>query len=144
MQNVVPHSARSPEVPAPSSGPTSVPSGPLVKLERHSPSYLRCLSPPSPSGRPFPSFTHIPSFASGRAPTLTGRKKRSAHPYTHPPLRVSCQHSSVMSAPHYGNWPSDTVKDEQSECSSKDLAHVQRRASDGDQPSYHFTPVSDR
>jgi len=145
MQDFAPHSARSPEELAPPSGLTTVPSDPLIKLERHSPLDLWCPSSSSPSNHPIPLFTHIPSFSSGRTPTLT-RKKRSAYPYTHPPPRVSSgrrQHSSVMSAPHYENWPSNTVKYEQSEYPSGDLAHVQRRSSDGNQLPYCFTSVSD-
>lgn len=144
MQDFAPPIARSLEEPAPLSGPTTVPSDPLIKLERHSPSGFWCPSPSSPSSHSIPSFTHIPSFSSGRTPTLT-RRKRSAHPYTKPPPRVSSgrrQHSSVMSA-HYGNWPSNTVKYEQSGYPSGDLAHAQRRSSDGDQPPYYFTSVSD-
>jgi len=143
MQDIVPHCARSPEEPTTPSGPTSSPSDPLIKLERHSPSDLRCPSPSSPSRHPISSFTQIPSFPSGRTPTLTTRKKRAAFPYIHPPPRVSSgrrQDSSSMSAPHYGNWPSNTMKYEQ----SGDLLHTQRRSSDGDQHSpYYFTSVSD-
>lgn len=143
MQDFVPHSARSPEEPASPPRPT-VPSDSLIKLERHSPSDPWCPSLSSPSSHPIPSFTHIPSFSSGRTPT-PARNKRSTYPYTHPPPRVSSgrrQHSSTMSAPHYGNWPSSTVKYEQSEYPSGDLAHIQRRTSDGDQAPYYFTSVS--
>lgn len=147
MQDIVPHSARSPEELVTPSGPTSLPSDSLIKLERHSPSDLRCPSPSSPSSHPVPSFTQIPSFPSGRTAVLTTRKKRSAFPYTHPPPRVSSGrrlHSSSMSAPHYGNWPSNTVKYEQSEYPSGDPSHAQRRSSDGDQqPPYYFASVSD-
>jgi hypothetical protein len=145
MQDSVPSSVRSPEELAPPSGLTTAPSDPPTKLERHSPSDFWCPSLSSPSNHPVPSFTHIPSFSSGRPPAPT-YKKRSAYPYTHPPPRVSSgrrQHSSAMSAPHYGNWPSDTVKYEQSGYTSEDLAQVQRRSSDGDQPPYYFTSVSD-
>lgn len=145
MQDFAPHSARSPEELVPPSGFTTVPSDSLIKLERHSPSNLWCPSSSSLSSRPIPLFTHIPSFSSGRTPTLT-HKKRSAYPYTHPPPRVSSgrrQDSSVMSAPHYENWPSNIVKYEQSEYPSGDLAHAQRRSSDGNQPPHYFTSVSD-
>jgi len=141
MQDFFPHSARSPEEPASPSGPTTVSSDPLIKLERHSPSDLWCPSPSSPSSHSLPSFTHTPSLSSGHIPTPT-RKKSSVHPYIYPPPRVSSgrrQSSSVMSAPRYGNWSSNnTVKHEQS-----DLAHVQRRSSDEDKPPFYFTPVSD-
>lgn len=140
MQDFVPYSTRSPEEPASPSGPTTVSSDPLIKLERHSPSDLWCPSPSSPSSHSLPSFTHTPSFSSGHIPT-SARKKRPVRPYIQPPPRVSSgrrQNSSAMSALHYGNWSSNTVKHEQS-----DLAHAQRRSSDDGQPPYYFTPVSD-
>lgn len=146
MQDIVPHSAGSPDEPSPLSGPDSLLPDSLVKLERHSPSDLWCPSPSPPSSQPISSFTHIPSFTSGRATTPAIRKKRSVNPYTHPPPRVSSgrrQNSSTMSAPHYGNWPSNPVKYEESEYPSGDLSHVQRRSSDGDQQSrYYFASVS--
>lgn len=146
MQDFISHSARSPEEPASPSGPSSLPSDSLVKPERHSPPSFLCPSPSPPSSRSLPSFTHIPSFSSGPIPTHTSRKKRSTFPYNHPPPRASSgrrQHSSMMSAPNYGNWPPNTAKYEQSRYPSEDLAHVQRRSSDGDQPPHYFTPVSD-
>lgn len=146
MQDLVPHSARRPAEPALPSGSTSLPSASLIKLERHSPSELLRL-PSSPSNHPIPLFTHIPSFHSGRTPAPTTRKKRSAYPYTHPPPRDSSgsrQHSSPMSAPHYGNWSSNTAKYEQSEHPSGDLSHMQRKSSDGgQQPPYYSASVSD-
>lgn len=144
MQDFVPHSSRSPEEPTPLSGPSSLLPDSLIKLERHSPPDTLCLSPSSPSSQPIPSFTNIPSFTSGRTPTPTTRRKRTAYPYTNPPPRVSSgrrQSSSSMSAPHY-DWSSNAVKYEQPEYPSGDLSHTQRRASDGDQPPYFFTPVS--
>ena len=138
MQDLFPHSARSPEEPASPSGPT-VSSDPLIKLEHRSPSDLWCPSPSSPCSHSLPSFTHTPSFSTGHIPT-SARKKRSVRPYIHPPPRVSSrrrQNSSAMSAPHYGNWPSSTVKHAKS-----DLAHTQQRSSGDDKPPYYFTPVS--
>lgn len=147
MQDFVPHSARPPAEPDLPSGTTSLPSAPFIKLERHSPSEL-WRPPSSPSNHPIPLFTHIPSFHSGRAPTPTTRKKRSAYPYTLPPPRDSSgsrQHSSAMSALHYGNWSSNTAKYEHSEHPSGDLSHMQRKSSDGgQQPPYYFVAsVSD-
>ena len=145
MQDLVPHSARSPEEPTSLSGPNPLLPDSLIKLERHSPSDPLCHSPSSPSNHSIPSLTHIPSFPAGRTATPGARKKRSAFPYTHPPPRVSSgrrQSSSAMSAPHYGNWPSNSVKYEQSEYPSADLSHSQRRSSDGDQPPYYFASVS--
>jgi hypothetical protein len=146
MQDFSPHNLRSPEEPATLSGPPSLLSDPLIKLERHSPSDIRRHSPPSPSNHPIPSFTNIPSFTSGRATTLNTRKKRSAHPYTQPLPRVTSgrrQPSSAMSAPHYGDWSSNTVKYEQPEFPSGGPSHAQRRSPDGDQqPPYYFASVS--
>jgi len=146
MQDFIPHSARSPEEPALPSGSNSVPSDSLIKRERHSPSDLRCSSPPTPSSHPIPSFTRIPLFSSGRAPTLNTRKKRSSNPYAHPPPRVSSgrrQESSAMSALQYGNWPPNTVKYEESDYPPGDLSRTHRGSSDGDQqPPYYFAPVS--
>lgn len=146
MQDSAPHTVRSPEEPVSLSGPPSFLSYSPIKLERHSPSDFRCPSPSSPSNHPIPPFTHIPSFPTGRTATQTTRKKRSAHPYTQPPLRVSSgrrQISSGMSAPQYGNWSSNNVKYEQSEFPSGDPSLTQRRSSDGEQP-YYFASVSDR
>ena len=143
MQDSVSHSAKFPEKPAPLSGPNPLLPDPLIKLERHSPSNIGRHSPSSPFNHPGPSFTHIPSFASGRTPNT--RKKRSTHPYIHPPPRVSSgrrQNSSTMSAPHYGNWPSDTAKYEQPVHPSADLSHAQGKSSDGNQPPYYITSVS--
>jgi len=145
MQDLVLHSARSPEEPTSLSGPNSLLPDSFIKLERHSPSDPLCHSPASPSNHSIPSLTHIPSFPTGRTATPGARKKRSAFPYTHPPPRVSSgrrQNYSAMSAPHYGNWPSNSVKYEQSEYPSEDLSHSQRRSSDGDQPPYYFASVS--
>jgi len=146
MQDLVPHSTRSPEEPTLPSWPNSRPSDPLIKRKRHSPSDLRCPSPSSHSGHPIPSFTHIPSFSSGRTPTLKTCKKRSSRLYARPPPCVSSgrrQDSSAMSAPHYGDWPSNTVKYKQSEYPSGDLSRIQRGSSDDDrQPPYYLAPVS--
>ena len=146
MQDSVPHSVRSPEEPTPPSGPPSFLSDSLIKQERHSPSHNRCHSPSSPSNYPTHPLPPIPSFTAGRTATHNTRKKRSAHPYTHPPPRVTSgrrQTTSDMSAPHYTNWSSNTVKYEQSDFSSGDLSHAQRRSSDGDQqPPYYFASVS--
>ena len=145
MQNLSPHSAGSPEEPTPPSGSNPPLSDPLVKPERHPPSDPPCHSPSSPSLDPIPTPTHIPSLTSGPTPTPTTRKKRSAFPYIRPPPRVSSgrrQNSSAMSAPQYGNWPSNTVKYEQSDYPSGDPSYTQRRTSDGDQPPYFFAPVS--
>ena len=145
MQDFVPPSARSPDESTPLSGSNPLLSDSLIKLERHSPSDLRCHSPSSPSTHSIPSFNRIPSFTSGRTSTPNTRKKRSTFPYANPPPRVSSgrrQNSSAMSAPHYGNWSSHTVKYEQSDYPSGDLSHAQRRSSDGDQTSYYFGSVS--
>lgn len=146
MQDSVPHNVRSPEEPAALSGPPPFLSDSLIKLERHSPPHIQRHSPSSPSNHLTPSFPQTPSFTTGRATTTITRKNRSAHPYAQPPPRVSSgrrQTSSAMSAPHYGNWSSNTVKYEQSEFSSGDLSHAQRRSSDGDQQSsYYFASVS--
>ena len=146
MQDSVPPPVRSPEEPFPLSGPPSLISDPLIKQEGHSPSHLRCPSPSSPSNLPSTSFTHIPSFTTRRAPIHTTRKNRSAHPYIQPPPRLSSgrrQTSSGMSAPHYGNWSSNTVKYEQPDLPSEDLSSVQRRSSDGGpQLPYYFASVS--
>lgn len=143
MQDLVPHSVRSPEEPTSLSGAPSFLSDPHIKLERHPSSDQWCLSQSSPSTNPIPPFTHIPSFPTGRTATQNTRKKRSAHPYTQPPPRASSrrhQTSSGMSAHQYGNWSSNPVKYEQSEFSSGDPSFSQRRSSDDDQQlSYHFT-----
>lgn len=146
MKDSIPHTLSSPEEPAHLSGPLSLLSDPLIKQERHSSSGVRCPSPSSPSNLPTLPFPHIPSFIAGRTATHTTRKKRSAHPYTQPPPRVSSgrrQTSSGMSAPHYGNWSSNTAKYEQSEFPLGGLSHVQRGSPEADQqPSYYFAPVS--
>lgn len=140
MQDSVPHSARSP-LP----GPNSLLLTSLIKIERQSPSELGCFSSSLPFTNSFPSFNHIPSFTSGRTATTNTRRKRSALPYTRPPPRVNSgrrQPSSTMSAPHYGNWPSDAVKYEKPEYPSGDLSHM-RGSNDGDkQPPYYFASVS--
>lgn len=147
MQDLIPHSARSPEEPVSLSGSNSLLPDPLIKPERHPPSERWCHSPSSPSSPPISSSTRIRSFTFDRAAPNT-RKKRPAFPYTHPPPRLSSgrrQHPPPMSTPHYGNWSStssNTVKYGQPEYPSGDLLHMQRRSSDGDQPSYYFASVS--
>ena len=146
MQEIVSPSVRSPEEIIPLSGPSSLLSD-TIKLERHSPADLSCPSSSSPSRNPIPSLNHIPSFTSGRLPSTNIRKKCSAYPYTQPPARVSSgrrETVSAMSAPHYGNWSSNTVKYEQSEFPSEGLPQAQRRSSDSDQQQpYYFASVSD-
>lgn len=146
MKVSVPHSARSPEEPAPLSSPLPFLSYPLIKRERHSPLDIRCPSPSSPSNYSAPSFPPIPSFTPARTATHNSRKKRSAYPYTQPTPRVSSgrrKTASAMSAHHYGSWSSNTAKYEQSEFSSAGPSHLQRRSPDGgQQPPYYFASVS--
>ena len=146
MQDPTPPTARSAEEQTPLSGPSSLPSDPLVQLERHSdPQDPQCPSSSSPSFHSISPFTHIPSFPTGRTATSNTRKKRSTRPYIQPPRFSSGrrQTSSDMSAPQYGNWTSNPVKYEQSELSSGDLSQAQRESSDGDQrPLYYFASVS--
>lgn len=146
MQDLVPHSIRSPEEPASLSGTPSFLSDSHIKLERHPSSDHRGLSQSSPSTNPIPPFTHIPSFPTGRTAIQNTRKKRSAHPYTQPPPRASSrrhQTSSGMSAHQYGNWSSNPVKYEPPEFPSGDPTFSQRGSSDDDQQlPYHFTSVS--
>lgn len=146
MQDLVPHSVRSPEEPASLSGTPSFLSNSHIKLERHPSSDHRRLPQSSPSTNPVPLFTNIPSFPTGRTATQNTRKKRFTHPYAQPPPRTNPgrhQTFSGMSAHQYGNWSSNPVKYEQSEFTSGDPSFSQRRPSDDEQQlPYHFTSVS--